>query len=444
MRKLSLVLALCMIFSMMILSGCNKDSKIYFYTYDSAHIKNYQKLADGFANEYNADESHKKIDIVVKAIDENYMSELKNALNDESSQPDIFMFEKPNQYSALKDYCADISDTVAFVSELICKNLAVTDGSKAYALPLFTDGFGLIYNERILEKYFHLESTIASPVLPSSVEEINSFEALKAVVYDIQSKKDELGINGAVAPLPLKYGYKNGISQQLAGIPLYYEFETDGEKITDNAKLPEEIQLTYANELKAIIDLFSENTDLDKTLMANTTYKDSAIDFARGNCVFMAGNASMWQIISQADDCRVTDSDVSMMPLYMGIEDEISHSIAVEGHGYIALNKSIEDNKADIAKKFIDWMLDKSENLAVLGENVQCVLPYRLAENDNPLGAKVIEYASDGGKKTLEIINSMYPSEKFRNIMNESILDYVQGVYEWEGIVATATDAWKK
>ena len=67
------------------------------------------------------------------------------------------------------------------------------DGKGVYGIPYVVEGYGIIYNDAIMEKYFALPQ---KAVEIGSAEEIKDFETLKAVVEDMTRHKDELGIEG--------------------------------------------------------------------------------------------------------------------------------------------------------------------------------------------------------------------------------------------------------
>ena len=62
-----------------------------------------------------------------------------------------------------------------------------------YGIPYVVEGYGIIYNNAIMEKYFAL-SDRSSQI--KSMDEINNFAALKEVAEDMQAHKSELGIEG--------------------------------------------------------------------------------------------------------------------------------------------------------------------------------------------------------------------------------------------------------
>ena len=101
------------------------------------------------------------------------------------------------------------------------KSLAITgeDGG-VYGIPYVVEGYGIIYNDAIMQKYFALDGAKAA-----SMDEINNFAKLKEVVEDMQAKKDELGIEGVFASTSLTPGEDWRWQTHLANIPVYYEFK---------------------------------------------------------------------------------------------------------------------------------------------------------------------------------------------------------------------------
>ena len=67
------------------------------------------------------------------------------------------------------------------------------------------------------------------------MDEIKSFDALKAVVEDMQKNKDKLGISGVFSSTSLKTGEDWRWQTHLANIPLYYEFEDGNVDLSSDA-----------------------------------------------------------------------------------------------------------------------------------------------------------------------------------------------------------------
>ena len=71
-----------------------------------------------------------------------------------------------------------------------------------------------------MDKYFKLDGAKAK-----SIDEINNFDKLKEVAEDMQSKKDELGIEGVFASTSLTPGEDWRWQTHLANLPIYYEYK---------------------------------------------------------------------------------------------------------------------------------------------------------------------------------------------------------------------------
>ncbi|MEG1774564.1 MAG: extracellular solute-binding protein, partial [Oscillospiraceae bacterium] len=111
---------------------------------------------------------------VVTAASGTYEQTLKSEIA-KADAPTLFQINGPKGYAHWKDYCADLSGT-ELVAHLTDPSLAVSAGGKIYAIPYVVEGYGILYNDAILQKYFATPGAKAK-----SVVEINSFAALKSV-----------------------------------------------------------------------------------------------------------------------------------------------------------------------------------------------------------------------------------------------------------------------
>ena len=438
MRKISILLVMAILLSAMILTGCGSTTTLYIYTNNADLSDIYTQYANKYVEKNNSIGESDKIEIVVKTLYGDYQSKLIKALSYKEEQPSIFILDNTNYDERLVDFCYDFTENSLYKDELLDKSYALKSDDKVIAFPLSIDGFGLIYNESIMNNYFALEDKAVSI---SKTEDITSYDLLKAVVEDIQANKDALGIKSAVAPLALRRGYNADVAQNLVGLSLYYEFESISAGIDATS-----VELKYADNIKNIIDLFVDNTHIDATLLGNLSYVDSAIEFAKGNSAIMMGTNTSWRFISQEEGCVVNSNEVKLMPLYMGINDEQKNSIAVNVGSYIAINGKSDEKVLDLSQKFINWMLTDPMNIDSvyydLGYNVPINSVKYKKSYTNPISNEVYVYCADAKNKA-ESAQDAYP-EGFDSVVGEMILDYVQGVYEWRGIVATATDAWQR
>ena len=157
--------------------------------------------------------------------------------------PTLFQINGPIGYKSWAKYCRDLSDTEIY-GHLIDKTMAVTDGDGVYGIPYVVEGYGIIYNDAIMRKYFALDGAKAA-----SMDEINDFDTLKAVSEDMQARKADLGIDGVFASTSFAPGEDWRWQTHLANLPVYYEYKDDGVNDKDA------IDFRYSDNFKNIFDL---------------------------------------------------------------------------------------------------------------------------------------------------------------------------------------------
>ena len=152
---------------------------------------------------------------VVTAASGTYEEVLKSEIAG-SDAPTLFQINGPVGYNSWKDYCMDLSETELY-KNLSDQSLAVYgDDGKPYGIPYTVESYGIIYNDAIMQKYFAMDGAVAT-----SMDDINNFDTLKAVVEDMQAKKDDLGITGVFASTSLLPGEAWRWQTHLATLPVY-------------------------------------------------------------------------------------------------------------------------------------------------------------------------------------------------------------------------------
>src|SRR5690606_7864235 len=270
MKKFNRVLSLLLVASLVFIAACGNNDKnggstssgveesIYFLNFKSEIATCHEQIA----KDYEA-ETSVKVKVVTAAAG-TYETRLKSEMA-KSEAPTIFQINGPIGYNAWKDYTLDLKDTKLY-SYLSDPSLAVTDGDGVYGIPYVVEGYGIIYNNAIMENYFALPNKATGV---SSMEEVNNFDTLKAVVEDMQANADALGIKGVFASTSLSAGEQWRWQTHLANIPLFYEFnDIGGYDSTVLAGLEaDEIKFTYGNNFKNIFDLYINNSTVKPTLL---------------------------------------------------------------------------------------------------------------------------------------------------------------------------------
>ena len=295
MKKLMGILLILLVGSMMFI-GCSKDTaqEVYFLNFKPEIAEVYEtKVAPAFEEE-NPGYKLK----VVTAASGTYEQTLKSE-QAKSNPPVIFQTNGPVGLASSKNEAASLEGT-DFYKLLADKSMALKLDGVVSAIPYAVEGYGIIYNDAIMRKYFELPN---KAVAISSAEEINNFATLKAVVEDMQKNKDALGIKGVFASTSMSAGNQWRWQTHTVNVPLFYEYS---EKDPSASPLmtglnSSTFDFKYNENFKNLMDLYTNNSVTEKTLLGSKSVDDSMAEFALGQCAMVQnGNWAAAQILGTA------------------------------------------------------------------------------------------------------------------------------------------------
>ncbi len=420
-----------------VLGGCNKESSdtIYYLNFKPETADAYKEIAKVYKEE-------KGIELkVVTAASGTYEQTLKSEMA-KSSAPTIFQVNGPKGYANWKNYCKDIKDT-AIYNALTDKDLAIKDGDGVYAVPYVVEGYGIIYNAEILDKYFALEN---KKVDIKSADEIKNFATLKAVVEDMTAHKKELGIKGVFGSTSLKAGEDWRWQTHLANIPLHYEFEKNNTDLTKDAA--KEIDFEFSENYKNIFDLYINNSVTEKNLLGSKTVADSMAEFALGECAMIQNGNWAWSQIKDVSGNTVKEENIKFLPIYTGIKGEESQGLCIGTENYLCINKNASEHQQKLAEEFLYWLYSSETGKKLVTEKLDYITPFStFNENEaptDPLAKEIIRYMNDDQLKTIPWNFTIFPSQTFKENFGASLLNYARGSKTFEDVKNDMVTDWKK
>lgn len=376
---------------------------------------------------------------VVTAASGTYEQTLKSEIA-KADAPVLFQINGPVGYAAWKDYCADLKDTELY-KHLSDKSMAVTDGTGVFGLPYVVEGYGIIYNNAVMTKYFALDGAKAK-----SMDEIKSFATLKAVVEDMTAQKDKLGIKGVFSSTSLKPGEDWRWQTHLANIPVFYEFRDN--KIDLKSDATKEIKFQYSDNYKNIFDLYINNSVTAPKLLGSKSVDDSMAEFALGNSAMVQNGNWAWGQISGVDGNTVKAEDVKFLPIYTGMKGEEKQSISVGTENFFAINKKAPADKQKLAADFIYWLYSSEKGKAFVTNDLKFIAPFdTFADKEkptDPLAKEVIRYMSNTDLYNVAWNFVKFPSQTFKDNFGAALLKYAQGTMKWDDVKTLVVDQWKK
>ena len=440
-KLLSMTLTLICIISCLSLAGCGENKKdsagVYFLNFKPESAPIYEELAKKYKEEKGVEVK------VVTAAANTYEQTLKSEIA-KTDAPTIFQVNGPIGYNAWKEYCLDIKGSKLY-SYLSDKNLAITDGDGVYAVPYVVEGYGIIYNDAIMKKYFALKDKKSKL---NSASEIKNFEELKTVVNDMTAHKKELGIDGVFSSTSLAAGEDWRWQTHLLNIPIYYEvIEKDNKNPTLSLLDTKELGYKYAKNFENIFDLYVNNSVTAKTLLGSKSVADSMAEFALGKSAMVQNGNWAWSQISGVKGNKVKSEDIKMLPIYIGVEGEEKQGICVGTENYLAINKNANEASQKASLAFLEWLFSSETGKKYVTEKLNFITPFNtFSENEqpeDPLAREITRYLNDDKIEVIPWIFTAFPSEEFKKAVGNALLDYVQGNKKWDEIKKIITEKWK-
>ncbi len=432
------VISLALIASMLFLCSCGRSNKasVYFLNFKPELASSYQEIASAYEAETGV-----KVKITTAAANQ-YEQTLKSEIA-KSSAPTIFQINGPVGYREWKDYCADLMDTKLY-SILADKSLAVTDKGGVYGIPYVIEGYGIIYNDAIMKKYFALNDRESKL---SSAEEIKNFEELEIVVEDMTKHLSELGIEGVFGSTSMSSGENWRWTNHLANMPLYYEFK-DSEDPTSAVLNAHKVDFSFDDEFKQIFDLYLDNSITPKNLLGSKSVADSMSEFALSKVAMIQNGNWAWSQISEVPGNTVKEEDIKFMPIYIGADDEESQGLCIGTENYFAINKNVPPEQQTASLDFLYWLFSSSTGKKLVYEKLGFITPFStFSENEqpnDPLGRQVAKDLTDSSTKTVPWVFTAMPGENFKKDFGDALLDYVQGNKEFNQVSEIFKNAYER
>ena len=439
MKKLKkfVTLALSAVMATMALTGCSSSSdksasgdgegSVYYLNFKPESEEQWKKIAEDYEKETGV-----KVKVVTAASG-TYEQTLKSEIAKEDA-PTLFQINGPVGYQSWKDYCLDLKDTELYNS-LLNKDMAVKDGDGVYGIPYVEEGYGIIYNAAIMNKYFELDGAKAK-----SMDEINNFDKLKEVAEDMQSKKDKLGIKGVFASTSLTPGEDWRWQTHLANLPIYYEYKDKDVKNLDK------IDFTYSENFKNIFDLYINNSTCEPALLGSKTVTDSMSEFALGQAAMVQNGNWGWSQIADVEGNTVKEEDVKFMPIYTGVKGEEKQGICIGTENFFSINSkaSEADQKASIA--FVEWLFTSETGKKHVTEELGFIAPFNTFEEaetpQDPLAQEVLRYLSNEDLYNVDWNFTTFPSQTFKDDFGAALLQYCNGNMKWDDVKKLVVDEW--
>ena len=387
------------------------SGQVYYLNFKPEQDEAWQDLAAAYTEETGVPVT------VVTAASGQYETTLQSEMA-KSEAPTLFQVNGPVGLKNWKDYCYDLSDSDIY-SQLTNEAYALKDGDAVAGIAYVIESYGLIVNKTLLEKAGY------------TLDDIKSYDDLKAVADDIQSRKDELGIKGAFTSAGMDGSSDWRYKTHLANLPIYYEYKEDGIDDTD------EIKGTYLDNYKNLFDLYITDSTCDGAELSAKTADDSRNEFVNSEAVFYQNGS--WEYAELAK--TFSDEELAMIPIYFGVDDE-NEGLATGTENYWFVNKNASEEDIQATLDFINWCVTSETGTKSMAEDMGFTIPFKTAVTPTNLFVKQDQEYTEAGLTPVSWCFTTMPSEEWKNALGTALTAYAAGTGTWDDVVSAFVDNW--
>ncbi|MDR2709497.1 MAG: ABC transporter substrate-binding protein [Elusimicrobiota bacterium] len=433
MKKILLALIPLLVFGLIACSKSSKNQKtVYLLNFKPEVADVYNKIAKAY-------EAETGVRLRVATAASGTYEQTFKAEAAKSNPPTIFQINGPRGWANAKDYTADLKNTELY-SHLSDKSLAISVNGNVYGIPYTIEGYGIIYNDAIVQKYFALPNRATRF---NSMDDVNSFAELKALVEDMQRHKNDLGIKGVFAATSLQPGEDWRWQTHLANVPMFYEFRDNN---VDLSQPVDKVTFKYSQNFKQIFDLYLNNSTTDPKLLGSKQVSDSMAEFALGEAAMVQNGNWAWSQINGISGNVVKAEDIKFLPIYIGVNGENKQGLCIGTENYFSINSQVSPEDQQLAADFLLWLFSSPTGKKFVTNDLGFITPFDTFSDDekptDPLAREVIAWMAKPNIYSVSWVFVVFPSQVFKNDFGAALLSYAQGQKTWDQVKSVFVTEW--
>ena len=425
-KFLALILALVMALSLVACGEKKDDTKtdgdatatgsVYYLNFKPESEDAWQALAKTYTAETGVPVK------VVTAASGEYETMLVSEM-DKDGAPTLFQCNEGG-VATWGDFCYDLSSTDVY-NELVSKDYALKNANgEVISIAYCLETYGIIVNKALLEQAGH------------SLDEITNFESLKAVADDIHARAAELGFD-AFTSAGLDGSSSWRFSGHLANMPLFYEFRDDSV-----SSKPATIKGTYLDNYKNVWDLYTTDSATTGAALLTATGDQAEAEFGQGKAVFYQNGTWEYSNLTAADKFAMNPDDLTMIPIYCGVEGEEKAGLCTGTENYWSVNKNAKPEDIQATLDFLKWVVTSDAGTTMMSEQFGAC-PFKSSKApSNPFSALANEYVANGCYPVTWAFNFTPAVNDWRAAVVDALSKYTAGNGSWDDVKTAFVDGW--
>jgi len=329
-----------------------------------------------------------------------------------------------------KEYFLDLESEKAKYEEYTMPGsveAALLDG-QFLGIPWTAQGYGLLYNKRVVEE------AIGETFDPKSIQTRQDLEAL----FETISAK-------GIAPV-LIHGADWSIGAHYLGLA----YSLQSEDVEVNKQFIKDLQdgtvnLAENTAFTGLMDTFDllAKHNLRKADPLVADINQDSLDFATGKSAFYFMGDWAWSIVGTLEG-RDEEYGIIPVPISNNPADFGNTQVAYSQPKLMAIDKSSSTpEQQQAAKDFLEWMLTSESGQKAIVEKMGLSMPYKdvKAVSPNVMSNAIAEFVSEGKTINIGVIN--YLPQDYWAKTGASMQKYLTNYIDRDGLITEVSDYWK-
>ena len=421
-KTLALILAAVMALSLVACAktpangGTEAKGSVYYLNFKPEADKAWQDLAKTYTEQTGVEVK------VVTAASGQYDTMLTSEL-DKSAPPTMFQVGNQGAVNSYGDFCYPLDNTDV-MKEMTTQDFNLKNANgETVSIGYCYEAFGIIVNKALLKQAGY------------EISDITNFETLKKVADDIHSRAAELGFD-AFSSAGLEGSSSWRFSGHLANMPLFYEFRDD--KVTSQ---PASIKGTYLDNFKNVWDLYTTDSATTGAALLSATGDQAEAEFGEGKAVFYQNGTWEYSNLT-GEKFGMNADDLTMIPIYCGIEGEEKAGLCTGTENYWSVNKNASEEDIKATLDFLNWVVTSEEGTAMMAEQFGAC-PFQASKApSNPFSALANEYVANGCYPVTWAFNYTPAVNDWRAAVVDALGKYTADGGSWDDVKTAFVEGW--
>ena len=421
-KTLALILAAIMALSLVACAktpangGTEAKGSVYYLNFKPEADQAWQALAKTYTEKTGVEVK------VVTAASGQYDTMLTSEL-DKSAPPTMFQVGNQGAVNSYGDFCYPLDNTDV-MKEMTTQDFNLKNANgETVSIGYCYEAFGIIVNKALLKQAGY------------EISDITNFETLKKVADDIHSRAAELGFD-AFSSAGLEGSSSWRFSGHLANMPLFYEFRDD--KVTSQ---PAAIKGTYLDNFKNVWDLYTTDSATTGAALLSATGDQAEAEFGEGKAVFYQNGTWEYSNLT-GEKFGMNADDLTMIPIYCGIEGEEKAGLCTGTENYWSVNKNASEEDIKATLDFLNWVVTSEEGTAMMAEQFGAC-PFQASKApSNPFSALANEYVANGCYPVTWAFNYTPAVNDWRAAVVDALGKYTADGGSWDDVKTAFVEGW--